>query len=144
MVAHNWGMIELIESAARTGRTDLAAEALQRLTTKAQACRTEWALGIEARSRALLSTGDIAERGFRDWGARSAAERARVLRAAAAHLRERRLEFAALQVRECAKPWPQADADVCEAIDFLEYYADEAIDITDAIIKRLDTAPQGK
>ena len=66
MVAHNWGMIELIESAVRTGRTDLAAEALHRLTTKAQACRTDWALGIEARSRALLSTGDIAERGFRE------------------------------------------------------------------------------
>ena len=66
MVAHNWGMTELIESAARTGRTDLAADALQRLTTKAQACRTDWALGIEARSRALLSTGDIAERGFRE------------------------------------------------------------------------------
>jgi DNA-binding CsgD family transcriptional regulator len=66
MVAHNWGMTELIESAAREGRTDLAAEALQRLTTKAQACRTDWALGIEARSRALLSTGDIAERGFRE------------------------------------------------------------------------------
>ena len=40
MVAHNWGMTELIESAARAGRTDLAAEALQRLTTKAQACRS--------------------------------------------------------------------------------------------------------
>jgi len=66
MVAHNWGMTELIESAARTGRTDLAAEALQRLTMKAQACRTHWALGIEARSRALLSTGDAAERGFRE------------------------------------------------------------------------------
>ena len=66
MVAHNWGMIELVESAARTGRTDLAAEALQRLTTKAQACRTGWAVGIEARSRALLSDGDIAERGFRE------------------------------------------------------------------------------
>jgi DNA-binding CsgD family transcriptional regulator len=66
MVAHNWGMIELVESAARTGRTDLAAEALQRLATKAQACRSDWALGIEARSRALLSTGDTAERGFRE------------------------------------------------------------------------------
>jgi len=66
MVAHNWGMTELIESAVRAGRPDLAAEALQRLTTKAQACRTDWALGIEARSRALLSTGDIAERGFRE------------------------------------------------------------------------------
>jgi ATP/maltotriose-dependent transcriptional regulator MalT len=66
MVAHNWGMIELIESAARTGRTDLAAETLQRLTTKAQACRTDWALGLEARSRALLSTGDVAEHSFRE------------------------------------------------------------------------------
>jgi DNA-binding CsgD family transcriptional regulator len=65
MVAHNWGMTELIEAAVRTGRTDLATETLQRLTTKAHACRTNWALGIEARSRALLSDGDTAERGFR-------------------------------------------------------------------------------
>jgi len=56
----------LLAERARTGRTDLAADALQRLTTKAQACRTDWALGIEARSRALLSTADIAERGFRE------------------------------------------------------------------------------
>ena len=66
---------------------------------------------------------EAAQRGFRDWGARPAAERAGVLRAAAAELRERRAELAALMVRECAKPWPEADADVCEAIDFLEYYA---------------------
>jgi len=66
MVAHNWGMIELVESAARTGRTDLAADALDRLAGKARACGTDWALGLEARSRALLSDGDIAERGFRE------------------------------------------------------------------------------
>jgi RHH-type proline utilization regulon transcriptional repressor/proline dehydrogenase/delta 1-pyrroline-5-carboxylate dehydrogenase len=72
---------------------------------------------------------DAAERGFREWGARSAAERAQALRGAAARLRERRTELAALQVRECAKPWPEADADVCEAIDFLEYYALEAIEL---------------
>ncbi|MFZ0042510.1 MAG: aldehyde dehydrogenase family protein, partial [Solirubrobacteraceae bacterium] len=36
---------------------------------------------------------------------------------------------AALEVRECAKPWPEADADVCEAIDFLEYYARGAIEL---------------
>ena len=60
-------------------------------------------------------------------GARPVAERAQALRGAAAHLRDRRLELAALQVRECAKPWPEADGDVCEAIDFLEYYAREAI-----------------
>src|SRR6516165_2855657 len=66
MVAHNWGMIELVESAARTGRTDLAADALDRLAGKARACGTDWALGIEARSRALLSDADAAERGFRE------------------------------------------------------------------------------
>jgi RHH-type proline utilization regulon transcriptional repressor/proline dehydrogenase/delta 1-pyrroline-5-carboxylate dehydrogenase len=44
-------------------------------------------------------------------------------------MRERRLELAALEVRECAKPWREADADVCEAIDFLEYYAREAIEL---------------
>jgi DNA-binding CsgD family transcriptional regulator len=66
MVAHNWGMIELVESAVRTGRIDLAADALNRLTGKARACGTDWALGIEARSRALLSDGDIAERGFHE------------------------------------------------------------------------------
>ena len=64
MVAHNWGMIELIEAAARTGRADLAAETLGRLSAKADACGTDWALGIEARSRALLSETDTAEHGF--------------------------------------------------------------------------------
>ena len=70
---------------------------------------------------------EAAARGFRDWGERPAAERAGVLVAAAAALRERRLELAALAVRECAKPWAEADGDVCEAIDFLEYYARQAI-----------------
>ena len=72
---------------------------------------------------------EAAERGFREWSARSAASRAEALRGAAERLRERRLELAALQVRECAKPWPEADGDVCEAIDFLEYYALEALDL---------------
>ncbi|HEU0023232.1 MAG TPA: aldehyde dehydrogenase family protein [Thermoleophilaceae bacterium] len=70
-----------------------------------------------------------AERGAREWGGRSAAERAGVLRTAAVRLRERRPELTALQVRECAKPWPEADADVCEAIDFLEYYSLAAIEL---------------
>jgi predicted delta-1-pyrroline-5-carboxylate dehydrogenase group 2 len=61
------------------------------------------------------------------WRARRASERAQILVGAAGRLRERRLELAALQVRECAKPWGEADADVCEAIDFLEYYAREAV-----------------
>jgi DNA-binding CsgD family transcriptional regulator len=65
VVAENWGLSELIEAAVRTGRTDLATDATSRLSTKAQATRTEWALGIEARSRALLSEGDLAEAHFR-------------------------------------------------------------------------------
>ena len=70
-----------------------------------------------------------ATRGFGEWGRRTAGERAAALRGAAARLRERRLELAALQVRECAKPWVEADADVCEAIDFLEYYARGALEL---------------
>jgi RHH-type transcriptional regulator, proline utilization regulon repressor / proline dehydrogenase / delta 1-pyrroline-5-carboxylate dehydrogenase len=68
-----------------------------------------------------------AKRGFAEWSAVSAGQRARALIRAAQWMRERRLELAALEVRECAKPWGEADADVCEAIDFLEYYAREAV-----------------
>jgi RHH-type proline utilization regulon transcriptional repressor/proline dehydrogenase/delta 1-pyrroline-5-carboxylate dehydrogenase len=75
-----------------------------------------------------------AERGFREWSAVPAEQRARALIGAAAWMRERRLELAALEVRECAKPWGEADADVCEAIDFLEYYARQAV--------ALDAAPE--
>jgi RHH-type proline utilization regulon transcriptional repressor/proline dehydrogenase/delta 1-pyrroline-5-carboxylate dehydrogenase len=66
---------------------------------------------------------------FPKWRATSWRERAEVLVRAAAIMRERRLELAALAVRECAKPWGEADADVCEAIDFLEYYARQAIEL---------------
>ena len=66
---------------------------------------------------------------FPAWRDLGAERRAEILIRAAAILRERRLELAALQVRECAKPWPEADADVCEAIDFLEYYALEAVEL---------------
>jgi RHH-type transcriptional regulator, proline utilization regulon repressor / proline dehydrogenase / delta 1-pyrroline-5-carboxylate dehydrogenase len=87
---------------------------------------------VVARSAAATETETdaavaVAARGFGEWSAWSAEARAMTLVRAAAWMRERRLELAALEVRECAKPWPEADADVCEAIDFLEYYAREAI-----------------
>ena len=64
VVAENWGLSELIEPATRTGRTDLAADAQKRLARKAYAAGTDWALGIDARSRALLSEDEHAEGHF--------------------------------------------------------------------------------
>ena len=58
----NWGLIELIVAAVRSGDIDLAADALQRLAEMTHASGTDWALGIEARSRALLSEGERVER----------------------------------------------------------------------------------
>ncbi len=63
------------------------------------------------------------------WSRTPADERAHALARAAGHLRLRRAELAALAVRECGKPWGEADADICEAIDFLEYYARGAIEL---------------
>jgi len=62
----NWGLVELIEAAARAGSASAAAEGLRRLTEMTRASGTDWALGIEARSRALLSQGDAAERLYRE------------------------------------------------------------------------------
>jgi RHH-type proline utilization regulon transcriptional repressor/proline dehydrogenase/delta 1-pyrroline-5-carboxylate dehydrogenase len=70
-----------------------------------------------------------AQRGAAQWRAVPASQRAAALLRAADWIRQRRLELAALEVRECAKPWAEADADVCEAIDFLEYYARGAIEL---------------
>ena len=67
--------------------------------------------------------------GFAQWREVSQEERSAALVAAAAWIRERRLELTALEVRECAKPWIEADADVCEAIDFLEYYARAGLEL---------------
>src|SRR3954453_4013869 len=60
--APNWGSIELIEAAVRCGATELATNALERLSETTGASGTDWALGVEARSRAVLSDADAAER----------------------------------------------------------------------------------
>ena len=57
------------------------------------------------------------------WGALPASTRVAVLRKAASLMRERRYELAAWEILEEGKPWHEADADVAEAIDFLEFYA---------------------
>src|ERR1039457_4751117 len=59
---------------------------------------------------------------FPEWSATPADRRIAMLRRAAAIIRERKFEFDAWLVYEAGKTWPEAEADVCEAIDFCEYY----------------------
>jgi DNA-binding CsgD family transcriptional regulator len=61
-----WVPTELIEAAVRSGHTERAGAALLRLHKISHASGTNWALGVEARSRALLSSGDEAERLYRE------------------------------------------------------------------------------
>jgi DNA-binding CsgD family transcriptional regulator len=62
MVVPSWATAELVEAAMRCGHNDVAADALRRLTERTIPSGTDWGHGVEARSRALLSEGDAAER----------------------------------------------------------------------------------
>jgi DNA-binding CsgD family transcriptional regulator len=61
-----WGLVELIEAAVRSGKPEPAADAFQRLSQSTRAGGTDWALGVEARSRALLSEADAAEQLYQE------------------------------------------------------------------------------
>jgi len=66
---------------------------------------------------------------FPAWRSRPALERAALLLAAAERLRAARDTLSGVIIREAGKTWREADADVCEAIDFWEYYARQAVDL---------------
>ena len=74
----NWAIVEMIEAAARSGVPDRAADALARLSQTARASGTDWALGIDARSRALVSEDETAETLYREAISRLARTRLRV------------------------------------------------------------------
>ena len=59
-------LVELIEAAARAGSPEGGTDAMQRLAESTSVSDTEWALGMEARSRALLSEGETADRLYRE------------------------------------------------------------------------------
>jgi DNA-binding CsgD family transcriptional regulator len=82
---HGWGLAELIVAAARSEDVERAAAALERLSELTRASGTDWALGIEARSRALVSREDAAERLYREAIERLGRTRVRV-ELARAHL----------------------------------------------------------
>jgi DNA-binding CsgD family transcriptional regulator len=98
-----WALVELIEAGVRSGATP--ADALERLSVRAQASGTDWALGLLARSRALLSEGEAADALYREAIERLECTRIRV-ELARAHLlygewlrREQRRVDAREQVR---------------------------------------------
>jgi len=58
---HMWSLPELVEAAARMGDADVAGNALDRLVEMTGPAGTDWALGTQTRSRALLSNGEDAD-----------------------------------------------------------------------------------
>jgi DNA-binding CsgD family transcriptional regulator len=61
-----WSLTELVEAAVRSGQPARASDALQRLSETTRASGTDWAVGTEVRSRALLSEGETAENCYRE------------------------------------------------------------------------------
>ena len=112
---------ELVEAAARCGHPEFAGPALERIAETARASATEWALGIEARSRALLTNGDAAETLYREAIERLGRTRMRV-QLARAHLlfgewlrRERRRRDAREQLRIALEMFTAVGADAFAA-----------------------------
>lgn len=62
----SWPVVELIEAAARSGELETARAAHRRLETATTASGTDWALGLSARSRALVVEGEAAEAAYRE------------------------------------------------------------------------------
>ena len=91
--------------------------------------------GAEDAGRAI----ELARKAFEGWRETFVEERARYLFQAAEAARRQRYELAALQVFEAGKTWSEADGDVCEAIDFLEYYGREMIRL--GVPRRMGRAP---
>ncbi|WP_131823521.1 helix-turn-helix transcriptional regulator, partial [Mycobacterium talmoniae] len=61
---YGWNLVELVEAATRSGDHSTAADAVAQLEERTAAAGTDWALGVRARCRALLSDGNDAEAGY--------------------------------------------------------------------------------
>jgi len=92
-----------------------------RLVSRSASC------GPDEADRAI----EAARGAWPEWRRTPARARAAVLFGAAEWMRARRPSLAALEVFEAGKPWADADADVCEAIDFLEYYGRRMLDLAE-------------
>ena len=61
-----WALAELVETSARSGKLDVAAAALKRIEAQTSGCASDWALGIQAQSRALLAEPEEADVRFQE------------------------------------------------------------------------------
>ncbi|MET9907751.1 AAA family ATPase [Streptomyces sp. NPDC006476] len=66
LAVYHWGLTELVEAAVRSGNREAAEAALAELTRATETAATDWALGVQARSRALLCQEDSAEELYRE------------------------------------------------------------------------------
>jgi 1-pyrroline-5-carboxylate dehydrogenase len=96
--------------------------------------RPEQVVGITQRAEAEHAEAAMqaALAAFPAWSGTSVAERAALLFRAAGIIREHKFEFCAWLVFEVGKNWSEADADVGETIDFLEFYGREALRLDQA------------
>ena len=106
-----------VDVAARQNSIDPSLKS-QVVATVCQADAQHVAKAVEAARQALPA-----------WHQAGATGRAEIIRAAAQAMRDRFFELSAWEVYECGKGWREATNDVCEAIDFCEYYTAGAIDL---------------
>ncbi len=92
-------------------------------------------IGVHQRAEAEHADGAVqaAQAAFAGWSRTAVAERAGLLLKTSALIRERKFEFCAWLTFEVGKNWAEADADVGETIDFLEFYAREALRLDGAV-----------
>jgi 1-pyrroline-5-carboxylate dehydrogenase len=92
-------------------------------------------VGIVSKANKQLADQAIkaALKAFEIWKNVNPEARAHILFRSAAILRRRKHEFSAYLVKEVGKPWKEADADTAEAIDFLEYYGRQMIDLQQGV-----------
>jgi DNA-binding CsgD family transcriptional regulator len=143
VIAYGWALVELIEAGVRVGRHDEAATALDRLSERTRASGTEWALGIEAGSRALLSEGQDAEPLYHEAVERLARSRGMV------HLARARLLYGEWLRRENRRVDAREQLRVAHemfsgigAQGFAERARHELLATGETVRKRADDAPE--
>ncbi|HKE76463.1 MAG TPA: bifunctional proline dehydrogenase/L-glutamate gamma-semialdehyde dehydrogenase, partial [Acidimicrobiales bacterium] len=140
------GAVAAVERAAAVDVPALIAG--ERVTTAATLASVDPAAPDRVVARAASTTVEDVDRAVAAavearaaWRRTPAAGRAAVLFRAAAWLRDRRHEIAALECLEAGKPWDQSDADVCEAVDFCEYYGREMLRLDGAVADLVQSPP---